>query len=343
MIDITTEQIAAAKANDMDAVRAVFLATDERIQQIANRAATSGGRTDHQLAEDLAQDGREALWKALDRFDGASPAEFFTFLNTTVSGALADRRKAETQQGVSVAVAKRFAKSLAVDGDHHAAEQRCIGAPLDSGMRMSPEMARAARLSWQGAISLDAPLSGNGSGFGAGSVHNRGGGVHKQETPADRLTYNDERDRISDEEAEARATTRERVRETLATLPQSQEALLSLAFGIGDFPMVGGGDLRGLTAADYREIADVAGVATVAVDGKYAAAKGAFRTSYLGGAPEVATEGETKECRACERVLPLSEFHVVNKRTGNRRNDCKVCKRAANSRNKKARRVASAA
>lgn len=68
MIDLTAQQIADAKANDLSAVSAVIQATEERVLQLAAKYATTGGKFDRDLSEDLAQTGRIAVWESIARF-----------------------------------------------------------------------------------------------------------------------------------------------------------------------------------------------------------------------------------------------------------------------------------
>ncbi|MFJ7419761.1 sigma factor [Streptomyces uncialis] len=159
MIDLSEAQIAAAKHNDLEAVTAVVTATEERVKQLAWKYATGGGRTDHTLAEDLAQVGRIAIWDGLKRFNGTTVAEFFTFIDRTLKGAMSDSRKEETRQGVSRSVAAAFERALSIaGGDPYEAEWMATTPEAMGDRRLSAEMAYAARLSYQGLEYLDAPL-----------------------------------------------------------------------------------------------------------------------------------------------------------------------------------------
>jgi RNA polymerase sigma factor (sigma-70 family) len=159
MINLTEQQIADAQSNDLDAVAAVSRATEERVTQLARRYATTGNVLDRDLAEDLAQVGRIAVWEALSRFQGRTVAQFFTYIDTTVSGELSSARKVEQRRGVSRAVAADFETALAHAGyDAYAAEKVAQDAEVMGKRRMSAEMAYAARLSYQGIEYLDAPV-----------------------------------------------------------------------------------------------------------------------------------------------------------------------------------------
>ncbi|MBB1251862.1 sigma factor [Streptomyces alkaliterrae] len=165
MIDLTEEQIVAAQANDLSAVAAVVEATEERVNQLAWRYATGAGRTDHALTDDLAQIGRIAVWEGLRRFNGVSVAEFFTFMDRTLKGAMSDARKRETRRGVSRSVAAAFERALSLaNGDVYEAEWLATTTEAMGDRRLSAETAYAARLSYQGLEYLDAPLGESESG-----------------------------------------------------------------------------------------------------------------------------------------------------------------------------------
>ncbi|MFJ9964245.1 sigma-70 family RNA polymerase sigma factor [Streptomyces avermitilis] len=312
MIDLTAQQIAAAQNNDIAAVTAVIEATEERVTQLARRYATTGGRTDADLMDDLAQVGRVAVWQGLSRFKGSSVAEFFTFMDRTVSGMLADERKVQTRQGVSRSIAAEFEKALSMAaGDPYEAERLCTLTEVMGAKRMTAETAYAARISWQGAEYLDAPV-----------------GENENATVADTLTtnYAIARTEANDELSDRQRENKRRVHETLDLLPSDQEAILSAEYGIGDFPCIG--------ADDHRGLADVAGVAYTAVESVRDEARKNFKTLYLGGSPE-APKGETQCCKACGIEKDVEEFYVRNKVTGARMSQCKSCKRGATKRFRK--------
>ncbi|MEV6419678.1 hypothetical protein [Streptomyces sp. NPDC051662] len=312
MIDLTAQQIADAQNNDIAAVTAVIEATEERVTQLARRYATTGGRTDADLMDDLAQVGRVAVWQGLSRFKGSSVAEFFTFMDRTVSGMLADERKVQTRQGVSRSIAAEFEKALSMAaGDPYEAERLCTLTEVMGAKRMTAETAYAARISWQGAEYLDAPI-----------------GDDENATVADRVgdNYALARAEANDELSTRQRETKRRVHETLDLLPSEQEALLSAEYGIGDFPCIG--------ADDHRGLAEVAGVAYTAVESVRDEARKNFKAVYLGGSPD-APQGETQCCKACGIAKPVDEFYVRNKVTGARMSQCKSCKRGATKRFRK--------
>lgn len=160
MIELSLETIRAAADNDLSAIAKVLSELEPRICQISQKYALRNGRRDDSLYEDLQQEGRIRAWRCLETFKGSSVGEFFAYVDRYVSGDLDAARRAETRQGVSPVTARRFEVCLTeCNGDPYAAEkeaQRTDGAL--SGQRLSPEMAYAARVAWQGTISLDAPV-----------------------------------------------------------------------------------------------------------------------------------------------------------------------------------------
>lgn len=324
VIDITPAQIAAAQANDLDAVNVVFLATDERIVQLAVRNASQAGRVDPHIAEDMAQEGRAAVWEALGRFRGHTTAEFFTYVSEHAGRAMNQLRQRNQRAGVSRAVAERFERCLVwAHADPAEAERLAQSAdPKYLGAeRMSAETARAARIAWQGAWSLDAEFDGP-QGMTAPK------GFDNPARHADRLTYADERAEISDEERAARAAKIARVRETLDGLSASHEAVLSAEFGIGDYPAP---DLTAHGLLDWASVAANAGVSAAAVEAVEKDARAEFRSQYLGGSP-APDDGPTKVCKTHGGAVPVTDFYVINKTTGARAATCKTCKRSATKR-----------
>ncbi|MGW0530687.1 hypothetical protein [Streptomyces sp. NPDC003032] len=317
MIDLTAQQIADAQNNDIAAVTAVIEATEERVTQLARRYATTGGRTDADLMDDLAQVGRVAVWEGLSRFKGSSVAEFFTFMDRTVSGKLSDERKTVTRQGVSRSIAAEFEKALSMAaGDPYEAERLCTLTEVMGAHRMTSETAYAARISWQGAEYLDAPVA---------SFTSEGGDRTWSMLLAE-TNYAAARAEANDELSTRQRELKRRVHETLDLLPTEQEAILSAEYGIGDFPCIG--------ADDHRGLADTAEITYATVESVRDEARKNFKTLYLGGSPEAET-GEAKECKACGIAKPIDEFYVRNKATGARASQCKSCKRGATKRFRK--------
>ncbi|MFB7675616.1 sigma-70 family RNA polymerase sigma factor [Kitasatospora purpeofusca] len=228
MIDLTEQQISDAKDNDLAAVTAVVKATEERVVQLARRYGATTGRSgaDTELIEDLAQVGRIAVWQAVGRFKGTTVAEFFTYIDRTLKGAMSDERKEETRQGVSRQAAADFERALSVAaGDPYEAEYLVTTAEVMGARRMSPELAYAARLSYQGLTYLDTPLAEGDPGQVAGYVTLADTLVSKLGIPEDLL---EEADFVSERQAQ----TRRKVHGTLDRMGEQQAHVLKALTGI---------------------------------------------------------------------------------------------------------------
>lgn len=166
MIQLTPQQIADAKANDLGAVSAVLAEMEKRIMQHAHHFATSGTHTDTYLRDDLAQIGRVAAWKAIETFSGTDVAQFFAYADRTISGEMNIERRATTQSGVSPSIARDFESALRRSGgDPYAAEALAASDAMGTA-KMAKETALAARLAWQGAGSLDVSVGEDGTTLG---------------------------------------------------------------------------------------------------------------------------------------------------------------------------------
>lgn len=274
MIDITVEQIRAAAdkgAEDhLTAFGAVLAALAPRIGQLANKYATTGGVRNHDLADDLEQEGRIAAWQCIERFEGDNVAQFFAYVDRSLRGVMDDNRRIETRRGVSEDTARRYERCLTVcAGDPYEAEREatrpdgCLGRE-----RLSKDMAYAARLSWQGVNYLDAPVVGA-----------------KADSPSEMITL---MDRIADKyvgmpddliESDditraARKAVREAVHATLARLGRQQAYVLSATHGIDPVPPM----------EHDREIAEALAIEEKRVTSIRSRGYGRFRELYLAGA-----------------------------------------------------------
>lgn len=186
------ETILAAQRGDTDAVTAVITAMDRRVRALARRA-------DRNLAEDLAQVGRMAVWECIRRFDGTTADRFAAYAWTSAKGAMSNARRELAYQGVTPDVMKLFESALRrTGGDVTAAERLVCSAEMEP-WRLLPDTARAARMAHQGAVPL--PM---------GSA-----GPERSEGPTTR--------------SEA---TRRRVGYSLAMLSTRQRAVLKATYGI---------------------------------------------------------------------------------------------------------------
>jgi RNA polymerase sigma factor (sigma-70 family) len=222
VIALTEQQIADAKNNDLTAVTAVVEATEERVQQLARRYATGSGRTDLDLQEDLAQTGRVAVWEALGRFNGQTVAEFFVFIDRTVQGVMSDARKVETRPGVTRSIASEFERALSIAGGDPFEAEKVAQSDVMGKKKLSPEMAYAARLSWQGVEYLDAPApSGDGEAYAS-----------LLDKVADRVGVSADLVEPSDYAKVRRAETRDNVHAILDRMGNQQTTVLKATFGI---------------------------------------------------------------------------------------------------------------
>lgn len=266
MIDLTPEQLAAAKAGELDAVTAVIKATEERVIQLARRYATINGHVNADLAEELAQIGRIAVWRCLERYvEPYDVAMFFSYMDHTVSGTLSDARRSEQRPGVSQQAAKDFETAYRLAGGDPYEAQRLASTDAMGTRKMSPELAYAARLSWQGVDYLDAPVydddGGDTSTFAA--------------SVADKYGVNADLVEPSDIERVRRAETRERVHATLGRMGGQQRDILKGTFGISPAPLFG--------TENDDELAAYAGVARTQVRANRSKAKDRFRDLYPQG------------------------------------------------------------
>lgn len=271
MIDLSVEQIRAAADKDLEAVTAVLAALEPRIGQLANKYATNGGNRNHDLADELEQEGRIAVWQCIERFEGDSVAQFFTYVDRSLKGVMDDKRRIETRQGVSEDTARRFERCLTVcAGDPYEAEREAVRADGALGReRMTPDMAYAARLAWQGVDYLDAPVPGsNGGGDG-------GQDVTLKDRIADRFVgLPEDLAEPADIERGHRKAVKFAVHNTLALMGKQQAFVLRATFGIDPVPPMD----------SDREIAESLAIEEKRVTVIRFKGKERFRSLYLAGA-----------------------------------------------------------
>jgi RNA polymerase sigma factor (sigma-70 family) len=274
MIDLTAEQITAAQNNDLTAVTAVIEATEERVLQLARRYATNGAHVDESLAEDLAQEGRLAVWQAIARFEGTDVAQFFTFIDRTVRGTLSNERRAQTRTGVNQQAVKDFETALvAAKGFPYDAERLACSAEVMGARKMSPEMAYAARLAWQGLDSLDRPILGSGGAYDSDRTATVGELIPSEiGIPEELMT-------TQDVETARQRATRDAVRATLARMGRNQAGVLQRDYGIGSVPYYGDEPAR----RDDEMAADM-GMSVKQVQQARTFGRKRFRVLYLQGA-----------------------------------------------------------
>jgi RNA polymerase sigma factor (sigma-70 family) len=123
----------------------------------ARRMAPHGGARLAEYKDEFAQVGRVAVFDALSRFTDTTVDAFERFVYSTVENAMKDAVRTERNGGAGAdeTAVKVFASMIeAADGDLYAAAKMCQTLP-PAGRRLSVERANAARLAWQGALSLD--------------------------------------------------------------------------------------------------------------------------------------------------------------------------------------------
>ncbi|MEU0245147.1 hypothetical protein ABZ192_12580 [Streptomyces sp. NPDC006235] len=164
-MSLTLAQIQAAQANDLAGIAAVLDTMETRIAGLAAQAARRLPEGSNHR-EDLAQDAREALFRALPRIDeGISVDRAIAFLYKSMGDALTDKVRATRYLGADKDAVKVFMSVLGgeAEGDPHRAEKLAQTVP-PKGLRLSADRAYAARLAWQGTTSVDRPTGSDDSG-----------------------------------------------------------------------------------------------------------------------------------------------------------------------------------
>ncbi|CAA07136.1 unnamed protein product [Lomovskayavirus C31] len=163
---LTIETIRAAQSADdladrLAAEREVIEATDSRVVALARKAAQRmaphGGARFADWADEFTQVGRVAVWDCLKRFTDTTVDAFERYVYATVDGTLKDavREERNGNAGADENAVKVYASMLeAAEGDVYEAARLAQIIP-PKGKRLSKERAEAARLAWQGAVSLD--------------------------------------------------------------------------------------------------------------------------------------------------------------------------------------------
>jgi RNA polymerase sigma factor (sigma-70 family) len=165
---LSFETIKAAQSNDLAAVTEVIEATESRVKMLADKAARRmaphGGALLANYREEFAQVGRIAVWELLDRFTDTTAEGFMRLAYTTVERTLLDAVRAERNGGVDENAMKTFAAMIeAADGDMYEAAKLAQVLP-PKGRRLSAERAEAARLAFQGNLSIDRATGVNDGG-----------------------------------------------------------------------------------------------------------------------------------------------------------------------------------
>jgi DNA-directed RNA polymerase specialized sigma24 family protein len=158
MSELTFAQITAAQAYDQDAVTAVLAEMDSRIVSLAAKSAGSLATNPARYAdyaEEFRQDAMVALLEYMPRWSGDSVDAFREYLYGAMAGELRAKVGAERNSGVDRDAFSTFKAMVAeADGDLHEAEKLSQTKP-PKGKRLSKDRALAARLAWQGPVSID--------------------------------------------------------------------------------------------------------------------------------------------------------------------------------------------
>lgn len=163
---ITIEQIQAAQNNELDGISAVLAEMDERINRLASQTASSMGTNPARYSDyvnDFRQDAMVSLFEYLPRWTGNSPDAFCAYLYSAIAGDLKAKLHAERNAGVDRDALSVFKAMVAqADGDVFLAEKMAQTVP-PKGKRISADRAYAARIAWQGSVSIDKSDSDDGA------------------------------------------------------------------------------------------------------------------------------------------------------------------------------------
>ncbi|MFE9569220.1 sigma-70 family RNA polymerase sigma factor [Streptomyces sp. NPDC006692] len=221
MKQLTAELISAAKENDLAAISALISETEAFVLSRAIYHATSKGRLDHALAEDLAQVGRVSIWESLSSFEGTERGEFLNYIDRVLHSAMTEHRRSVTREGVSTTTAKDFERAIELAAGDPYEASRIAATDAMGPRKMTRDRAYAALLSWLGTDSLDRPLNDSyGEAITLADVISTECGV-----PADLLDAHDY-------ETARRKTVRDQVHRVLGKLSDRQRHVLKADHGI---------------------------------------------------------------------------------------------------------------
>ncbi|WP_050511130.1 sigma factor [Streptomyces sp. NRRL S-475] len=225
MDTLTLETIRNAQAKDIEAVTEVVKATEKRIKALAAKAAVSADQR-----EEFEQVARIAAWEAIDRFSGDSVDAFFAFMHRTAETTIKDAARIEKNQGATGAdhdALKTYRLCLEeAKGDHDLAEMLCQTHPK-KGRRLSADRAHAARLAFEGPVSLDMQNGEDGASFADMIASDYG-------VPDDLVE-------ASDLAAEQRDNKVALVRAIIAKMGEKQATILRARWGIDPSTFLGRG------------------------------------------------------------------------------------------------------
>ena len=253
---LTLDLIRDAQANGLEGTSAVLSAMNGRIGKLADAAArrmSQNGLSFEDYREDFRQDGALAMFEALPRFSGSTVDSFYAFMWSTIEAVLKDKVREARNQGADEDALKVFASMLEkADGDVYLAEKFAQTVP-PKGRRLSADRAQAARMSWQGAVSIETPavrIQPAAGGFGGSGDYYEATYSHAENlasslgVPEDLITPED----ITSEERRQKHAI---VNAILDVMTPNQANALRHSYGIGGVECFGtgdAGDLPGLAA-----------------------------------------------------------------------------------------------
>jgi RNA polymerase sigma factor (sigma-70 family) len=224
MDTLTLDTIKAAQTNDIPATGDVVKAMETRIANIAYKLGASADQRD-----EFAQVGRIAVWEGLPRFTGDSVEAFYAFMYKTVDAKVRDAARDEKNAGATGAdhdAIKVFAAMVKeANGDIDVAERLSQTLP-PKGRRLSADRANAARMAWEGPVSLDLP-TGDDDGFSLADVLASDYGV-----PDDLIDAAD----IARDQRDRKIKT---VRAVIDSMGAKQAHILKATYGIDPVPCLG--------------------------------------------------------------------------------------------------------
>lgn len=239
MSALTMQQVRAAQDNDLDAITAVITELEPRLHALVFKAArrmAHGGDRLAQYQDDFMQVARVAVWEAIPRFHGDTIDSFYAFIHRSVEGALKDAVREERNGGADRAAMKIYGAMLEkADGDPYLAEKFCQTIP-PKGERLSADRAHAARLAWEGTLSLEAPARTADGPWDGAQIGSLVENIHSDYgVPEDLVTVEDRR-RESDRVKHAV------VNSILDIMGEKQRTVIRNSFGIAGCPCYGWGD-----------------------------------------------------------------------------------------------------
>ncbi|MFG3200346.1 sigma factor [Streptomyces sp. NPDC048208] len=222
---MNTETIAAAQANDTHAMAEVITAMEPKIAQIASRIGGAANR------DEFTQVGRIALWEGIGRFSGGTVDNFYAFMYRTIEGAIQEAAREERNGGATGAdrdAVKIFSACVKeANGDLDIAERLTQTLP-PKGRRLSATRANAARMAWEGSVSLDMPTGEDDSATLADTL------VADYGVPDDLVES-------SDLARDARDRKTKIVRAVIGSMGAKQARILMTRWGIDPAPYLGTG------------------------------------------------------------------------------------------------------